>query len=108
MITLSFEDQFVHDTCTDLERAEKLYGRVAAEELVTLIADALALQNARDLIDLHGSAQVVGNDSLHVLIGAEYRVTLVPVGTRFKRTDAGCVLWDTVTRLKLVEVSRLP
>lgn len=108
MITLSFEDQLVHDTCTDLDRAERLYGRVAAEDLVTLISDALALENAGQLIDLHGGIIIQDDDSLHVPIGAEYRAALVPVGTRFNRSDDERVLWDTVTRLKLVEVSRLP
>jgi len=108
LITLSFEDQLVHDACTDLDRAERLYGRVEAEDLVTLISDALALENARELIDLHGGIIIEGDNSLHVPIGADYRATLVPVGTRFNRSENGRVLWETVTRLKLVEISRLP
>lgn len=108
MITLSFEDQLVHDACTDLDRAERLYGRVEAEDLVTLISDALALENAQELIDLHGGIIIEGDNSLHVPIGADYRAALVPVGIRFSRSGDGRVLWETVTRLKLVEVSRLP
>jgi hypothetical protein len=108
LITLSFEDQLLHDACTDLGRAERLYGRVEAEDLVTLISDALALENARELIDLHGGIIIQGNDSLHVPIGADYHAAIVPVGTRFGRSDDGRVVWETVTRLKLVEVSRLP
>lgn len=108
MITLSFEDQMVHDACTDLDLAERLYGRVEAEDLVTLFSDALALENAQELIDLHGGIIIDGNDSLHVPIGADHRAALVPVGTRFNRSDDGRALWATVTRLKLVEVSRLP
>ena len=79
-----------------------------AEDLVTLISDALALENAQELIDLHGGVKIEGDNSLHVPIGADYCAALVPVGTLFKRTGDGCVLWKTVTRLKLVEVSRLP
>ena len=107
MITLSFEDQLDHDTCIDLGRAERLYGRLEAEDLVTLISDALALENARDLIDLHGGI-VVRRDSLHVPIGADHRAAIVPVGTRYSRSDDGRVLWETVTRLKLVEILRQP
>lgn len=108
MITLSFEDQLVHDACTDLARAEQLYGRVEAEDLVSLISDALALENARELIDLYQGIKIEGDDSLHVPIGADYRAVIVPVGIRFGRSGDGRVLWETVTRLKLVEVSRLP
>lgn len=108
MITLSFDNQLVHDACTDLDRAERLYGRVEAEDLVALISDALALENAQELISLHGGIIIEGNDSLHVPIGADYRAELVPVGTRFNRSGDGRVLWETVMRLKLVKVSRLP
>jgi hypothetical protein len=108
LITLSFEDQRVHDACTDLDRAERLYGRVEAEDLVTLISDALALENAQELLDLHGGIIIQEGVSLQVPIGAGYRAALVPVGTRFNRSDDGSVLWETVTRLKLVEVARLP
>ena len=108
MIVLSFDDEQLHDICTDLGRAERLYGRVEAEALIMLIADALALENAEDLIDLHGGIIFPDSDSLHVAIGADYRAALVPVGNRFRRSADGRVRWDTVTRLKLVEVSRLP
>ena len=109
MITISFHDPMLHDICIDLDRAERHYGRMEAQALVTLISDAHALENARELIDLHdGEIFILEDDSLCVVISADYRAALVAVGTRFKRSDDGRIRWDTVTRLKLVEVSRVP
>lgn len=109
MITVSFQDPLLHDICTDLDRAENQYGRVEAQALVTLISDAHALENAQELIDLHaGEIFVLEDDILQVVISADYRAALVAVGTRFSRSEDGRVRWDSVTRLKLVEVSRVP
>lgn len=108
MITVSFHDPFLHDICTDLDRAEGQYGRVEAQALVTLISDAHALENAEQLIDLHvGELFVLEDDSLRVDLSADYRAALVAVGTRFTRSDDGRIRWDSVTRLKLVEVLRV-
>lgn len=109
MITVSFHDPLLHDICTDLDRAERQYGRVEAQALVTLISDAHALENAQELIDLHeGEISILEDDSLRVVISADYRAALIAVGTRFMRSDDGRIRWDSVTRLKLVEVSRVP
>jgi len=109
LIILSFQDSRLHDICTDLDRAERHYGRVEAQALVTLISDAHALENAQELIDLHeGEIFVLDDDSLLVLISADYRAAFIAVGTRFARSDDGRIRWNSVTRLKLVEVSRLP
>jgi hypothetical protein len=109
LITFSFQDSLLHDTCTDLDRAEREYGRVGAQALVTLISDAHALENGQELIDLHGDEIIIlDDDSLRVAISADYRAALVAVGARFRRSDDGRIQWDTVTRLKMVEVSRVP
>lgn len=109
LITVSFHDALLHDICTDLDRAEKHYGRVEAQALVTLISEAQALENAQELIDLHdGDIFVLEDDSLCVVISADYGAAFVAVGTRFGRSDDGRIQWDSVTRLKLVEVSRVP
>ncbi|MXO53292.1 hypothetical protein GRI47_04630 [Erythrobacter pelagi] len=109
MITVSFHDQLLHDICTDLDRAERQYGRVEAQALVTFISDAHALDHAEQLIDLHaGEIIVLDDDSLRVDLSADYRAALVVVGTRFRRADDGRIRWDSVMRLKLVEVSRVP
>lgn len=109
MITVSFHDPVLHDICTDLNRAEEQYGRVEAQALVTLISDAHALENAQQLIDLHaGEIFVLDDDSLQAVIGVDCRAALVAVGTKFRRSDDGRIRWDSVTRLKLVQVSRVP
>ena len=108
MIIISFENQVLHDSCVELERAEKLFGSVHASALVTFLSDAWAFENACELIAfLDGGAKIGPDDSLTVAIGTEYHASLVPVGTQFARDSHGRVVWASVTRLKLTEISRL-
>lgn len=109
MITISFEDQPLHDTCVDLERAEQLFGSVSAAALVNFISDAMAFENVQQLADFLGDdIKILGDDSLSVAIGSDYRAALVVAGKRFDRDAAGRVVWSSVARLKLVQISRLP
>lgn len=109
MITISFEDQPLHDTCVDLERAEQLFGSISAAALVNFISDAMAFDNVGELADFFGDdIKVLPDDSLSVAIGSDYRAALVVAGKRFDRDAAGRTVWSSVTRLKLVHISRLP
>ncbi len=109
MINISFEDQILHDSCVDLQRAEQLFGSVHAASLVTFISEVAAFEDARELIDFLGhDVNIAADDSLSVAIGSDYRATLVVAGRRFARDTDGRPVWSSVTRLKLVEISRLP
>ncbi|WP_156635332.1 hypothetical protein [Methylobacterium sp. Leaf123] len=109
MINISFEDDALHDLCVNLERAEHTLGTVSAGALINLISDANAFENAHELIDfLSEDAEISVHDSLIVAIGSDYRATLVVVGTRFGRNADGRIVWASVTRLKLVAISRCP
>lgn len=109
MITVSFEDQNLHDVCVELERAEQLLGSIHAAALVTLISDIMALDHAEQLMDFLGDdVEVSVDDSLIVSIGTEYRVTMVVAGQRHRRDEARRIVWATVTRLKLTQISRWP
>jgi hypothetical protein len=109
LIIVSFEDQALHDTCVDLERAELMLGSVSAGALVSFISDALAFENVDELIDyLGGDVKILQDDSLSVAIGSDYRAALVAVGKRVVRDAADRVVWSSVTRVKLVQISRLP
>jgi hypothetical protein len=109
LITISFEDQLLHDSCVDLHRAEQLFGSVHAAALVTFISDAVAFENAAELINyLQDDAAILPDDTLSVAVGSDYRAALVVVGKRIKEDPEGRILWASVTRLKLVEISRLP
>lgn len=109
MITISFEDQPLHDTCVDLERAEQLFGSVSAAALVNFISDAMAFEHVQELADFLGDdIKIRGDNSLSVAIGSDYRAALVVAGKRFDRDAAGRVVWSSVARLKLVQLSRLP
>ena len=108
MITLSFEEQSLHDTCIELKEAEVQFGSLAADALVTFISDALASENAEELFALYGDQiKISADDSLSVAIGSDYGAALVVAGKRFKRDADGRVIWSSGTRLKLVEMSRV-
>lgn len=108
MVIISFENQVLHDSCVELERAEQLFGSVHAGALVTFLSDAWSFENACELIAfLDGSVKIGPDDSLTVAIGTDYRATLVVAGKRFARDPHGRVVWASVTRLKLTEISRL-
>lgn len=109
MITVSFDTQELHDDCVNLQRAEQLFGSVSAEALVTFLSDAAAFENVKELIDFLGGGITINlDDSLFVAIGSEHRAVLVAVGKRFQRDTHGRVVWASVARLKLTDISRLP
>lgn len=109
MTTISFEDGPLHDTCVELEKAELEYGSLSAAALVTFISEARAVENVEELIDLFvGEIKILPDDSLSLSLGSDYCAALVVAGTRFKRDAEGRVIWSSVTRLKLVEMSRVP
>ncbi len=109
MINITFEGEALYETCIDLHKAERAYGSVAAASLVTFLSDAQAFETVDELIDLFGEDIFISvNDSLSVAIGSDYRAALVVVGTRHKVDAGGRIVWASVTRLKLLEISRLP
>lgn len=109
MIIISFEDTALHDLCVDLDRAEQMLGSVTASALVNFISDAIAFENVGELIEfLAGDVEMRMDDSLSISLGSDYRAYLVVVGTQFRRDAHGRIVWESVTRLKLVQISRLP
>jgi len=109
LINITFEGESLHEACVDLHKAEQAYGSIAAASLVTFLSDAQAFETADELIDLFGhDINISVNDSLSVAIGSDYRAALVVVGTRHKVDASGRIVWSSVTRLKLLEISRLP
>jgi len=109
LITISFQDEALHDTCIELEKAELAFGSLSAAALVTFISEATAFENVQELIALLGDEiKISEDDSLSVSIGSDYRAALVVAAKRFKRDAGGRVIWSSVTRLKLVTMSRVP
>lgn len=93
----------------DLSRAEAEYGSLSAAALTTFISDAQAFENVQELLDYPAQEiKILPDDSLSVLIGADYGATLVVAAKRFDRDAMGRVIWSSVTRLKLVTMSRVP
>jgi hypothetical protein len=109
LINITFEGQPLHDICADLKQAEQFYGSVSAGALVMFLSDARSLESVEELINLFGDDIAIGaHDSLSVAIGADYRADLVVVGTHHSRDAAGRIAWASVTRLKLLAISRVP
>lgn len=103
---ISFETHDLHDCCCRIESAEEKFGSIHAQALATLIADAEAFESAAELIDFLGpDANLNQDDSLSVAIGSDYQAKFVAAGVRFARSDEGRVIWSSVQRLKLVEIS---
>jgi hypothetical protein len=76
---------------------------------VTFISDAMAFENVSELLDFLGEGvDILSDDSLSVAIGSDYHAILIVVGKRFNRQANGRIVWTSVTRLKLLEISRLP
>jgi hypothetical protein len=109
LINISFEDQHLHDACVHLERAEQLFGSISAAALVNFISEAAAFDNVEELMAFRGGdINISAGDSLLISIGSDHLAVLVVAGTRFKRYADGRVVWASVTRLKLVEISGKP
>lgn len=109
MINITFEGQPLHDICADLGLAERAFGSVTAAALVTFLSDARSLEIVDELLDLFGNdIKIAEDDSLSIAIGAEYVAKLVVVGTRHSRDATGRVDWASVTRLKIIAISRMP
>lgn len=106
---ISFGCDELLEACESLEHAERKYGRIAAEALVTLLSDTTDLDRADELIALFDNdIKISPDDSLSIAIGSDYRAALVVAGKRFDRDADGRVVWASVTRLKLTNISRHP
>ena len=109
MIIIAFEDEALHATCVNLDRAEQAYGTVSAAALVTFLSDAVSVENVEELIGIMGEEiMILADDSLSVAIGSDYRAALSVVGTRHMTDASGRIVWSSVARLKLLAISRVP
>jgi len=105
-LIVSFETVALQQACYVLELAEEQFGAVHAQALIALLADIEAFATTAELIDFLGEdAAVALDDSLSLPIGSDYRATLVATGTRYHKDAGSRVVWSSVTRLKLVEIT---
>jgi hypothetical protein len=106
-LIISFETRNLHECCCRVEAAEQRLGSVHAQALATVIAEAEAFENAQEWIDFCGlDIFIAEDDSLLVLIGSDYHARFVAAGLRFARNNEGRVVWMSVQRLKLMDISR--
>ena len=88
-----------------MTKAIESVGELHAQELIQLIADIEAFDNAHQVIkfrcvDVHSTTTGV----LSIAFGTRYRALFEPVGRRFKVSDTNQVKWGTVRRIKLMEI----
>lgn len=108
-LIISFDTDDLHDCCCKIEIANQKFTQVYAQAIVAGIADAEAFENAAELLDFFDGDAVLGEeDSLLVTISSNCKVRFEPVGRKIRRDDLGRVAWDSVKRLKLMEISVQP
>jgi hypothetical protein len=106
-LIVSFQTRELLEQCSRLEVAEKAFGTPAARLLIGLLADIEALEVGCELIAFfQEDAEIAGNGSLWIPIGAHYRATFIAVGTKVIRLKDGNPDWSKVQRLKLVGISK--
>lgn len=106
-LIISFDTEELRDCCCSLEVAEQKLGGVHAQSLISLIADAEASENAADLIDLFCvERNSINGISLLFVIGLGWQVEFVAAGSRFNLGKDNEVIWKSVKRLKLLNISR--
>lgn len=105
-LIISFERRDLQQLCCKLEVAEQQLGVVHAQELASAIADVEAFKHAEELIGFFGDEVLIGgDDSLTMPIGSAYRAMFFAAGAKFTRDAEGRVVWSTVTRMKLMDIS---
>jgi hypothetical protein len=106
-LIVSFDTRDLQRRCASLEEAEAWLGYPLARALLALLADAEAFDRADELVEFLGDTVTVEhNDSLSVAIGPNWdAVFMATPGTKFVQDQAGRTRWDSVTRLKLLEVA---
>ncbi|WP_392338821.1 hypothetical protein [Loktanella salsilacus] len=107
-LIVSFITLELQVACNTITVAEQSFGVVHAQALISLIADIEAFDHAAELIDFLGNeAEVTLNDTLSLAVGSGYRAIFQPAARKYLRSDAGQVLWPTVKRLKLIELTEI-
>lgn len=83
-----------------------MIGAAHAQELMTMLSDAEAVDTAAEFMDLYAPNVEVEGDSLSVPIGIEYYVSFVAIGVTVFRDRKTGLDWGTVRRLKMMDISR--
>lgn len=104
---MSFDTKDLQRRCASLEEAEAWLGYPLARSLLALLAEAEAFDRADEFVEFLGdSVTVEHSDRLSVVIGQNWdAVFMATPGTKFARDQAGRTRWESVTRLKLLEVA---
>lgn len=103
---ISFASRYLRKVCCNIEFAECELGNLYAQALIAVIADAEAFDNAGEIVAFYEQdAHVSDDDSLRLALGSNQTAVFVAVGAKFDRDQSGRVVWASVQRLKLVEVS---
>lgn len=72
---------------------------------MTVLSDAETADTASELIEFYDPDVTVDGDSLSIPVGTDYRLSFVPIGATLSRDRDGKLDWNTVRRLKIMELS---
>lgn len=106
MVIISFDTGELKRCCCEYEVAEATYGPLNARALFTAISDAEAMNNAQEWVEFFEGEVIQQDSSLMLAFASELFAILIPVGTKFEKADDGAVKWQTVQRLKLVQIGK--
>jgi hypothetical protein len=104
-LIVSFNTQDLRDCCASLERAEAVFGSAHAQELMTVLSDAEAVDPAAELMELYAPDVAVDGNSLSLPIGVNYRLSFIAIGATIVRDREIGLDWGTVWRLKMMDIS---
>lgn len=102
-LIVSFNTKLWRDCCGELEKAEAMIGFDHAQKLMTLLADAEAVDTAAELIDLYSPTVTIDGGRISMPIGTRYRAYFEAVGAQLVRHHG--LDWSSVKRVKLMEVA---
>lgn len=100
---VSFDTQELRNCCSSLRAAEARFGASAADELITMLAEAEVFENANDFIEFRSPESSAIGDSIQIKIGEVLKVQFVAVGTKIERNEKSEIIWNSVRRLKMTE-----
>jgi hypothetical protein len=105
-LIISFDTRALRDQCASLEMAEAAFGSAHASELIAALADAEAAEHAAEFMELYPGGVTTTNERFSVPIGTEYRTAFQALGVTIVRSSKGTLDWQTVRRLKMMDLSR--
>lgn len=104
---ISFHTEEIRDQCCDINISQKAFGDYVANNLITIIAEIEAFDNAHEALDfIENNITINDNEEVSFEFSPNYFITFVAVDKKFARNNQNDIDWSTVKRMKLLGVSK--